>query len=129
MEWKKEYSSGIPEIDRDHHILVQLLTDVEEAAAKGRGAPAIFAAIEQLMNMTKAHFDLDVATMRMRGYPKLEEHVSAHKAFLAELGELEVRTFGGAAWTESLGFLRGWLDQHLLSFDKEYALFIKSGHP
>ncbi len=128
MDWKDEYSVGIADIDQDHKILVQLLTDVEEAVARGQGTSTIFSAIEQLVNMTKAHFDQDVATMRMQGYPKLDEHINSHKEFLAQLTELENRTFGGAAWTETLRFLHTWVDQHLLSSDKDYAAFVRRGY-
>ncbi len=128
MEWKDAYSVGVAEIDRDHQILVELLTRVEQSVAQGKPPAQILASIEQLMNMTRAHFDQEVATMRMCGYPAVEEHIKGHKRFFAELKDLETRTFGGAAWTETLRWLRTWMDDHMSASDKQYALFVRRGY-
>ncbi len=128
MDWKDEYVTGIPNIDKDHQILVELLTRVEEAVAKREGPTSIFSAVEQLTKMTKAHFDQEVAMMRIERYPGVEQHANDHKEFLGQLGELETATFGGAAWNEALHFFRFFLEQHLLASDKEYALFVRRGY-
>ncbi len=128
MDWTDEYATGIQDIDKDHQILVQLLTEVEEAVANKKGAASILSALEQLVNMTRAHFDHEVAVMRIQGYPKVQQHVNDHAEFQSQLSELETRTFAGAAWTEALGLFRRLLDQHMLSSDKDYALFVRRGY-
>lgn len=68
MEWKKEYSVGIHEIDKQHKTLIESISGIEPAVAQYdlRSADA---ALVCLADLAHAHFALEEILMRIHDYP------------------------------------------------------------
>ncbi len=118
MEWKEEYSVQIPEIDREHRILLDYVTGVEQAI-KGR-KPALDA-IGQLLSFAVTHFTFEESVMRIQGYGSLETHFKGHQHFLDELRALERQAREVRLPSDASSVLRGWLEQHFVADDRYYA--------
>lgn len=130
MEWRQDFSVQVPALDKDHQILAGCVTEIEQAVAKGQTSSIVNSAIRQLIKLARTHFNQEVDLMRIRDYPGIGAHIKDHKAFLAELEALERKSLAGRLSNETVEFLHTWLEQHLLSYDKDYAsYFSESARP
>jgi len=127
MEWKKEYSIGIREIDEQHKAVIECISDIEQAVAR-YDRRSVDAAIVRLVDLAHAHFTLEESLMRILDYPGLEEHADDHKQFSAHLRMLQERFLTTAVFHDRIESLQEWWDAHVQEHDKSYALhFLKYG--
>lgn len=125
MPWDPRYDSGIPEVDRQHRTLVDLLNRAAACVEEGRNWE-----VETLFNDLWAyadhHFAFEEGLLEQARYPDLDAHKREHQAFRNHLANLYAgylsRTGGGAA--ELMGFLRAWLETHILTSDRAYVPFV-----
>ncbi len=120
MEWKEEYSVHIPEIDREHRILLDYVTGVEDALA-GRTREPPPAAIGRLASFALTHFTFEETVMRIQGYGDLDAHCKGHQRFLADLRALEDQACAEGLPPDMAQPLRDWLEKHFLADDRFYA--------
>ena len=123
MEWKHEFSVHVPAIDEDHRILVECVTEIEQAVAVGEKSAVIISAIGEFIHLARTHFNHEVALMRFHDYPDIDAHIKAHKTFLAELARLEKKSLAESLSNEAVEFLHTWLEEHVASYDKHYASY------
>lgn len=121
MEWKDEYSVGIPEIDSEHRIMAEYVTGVERAVANNEVGLAIGSAIGRLASFTVAHFSFEETLMRIHEYPGMDDHVQSHRQFVSQLKEIQEQATAGASPEEIVRFLQTWLEKHFLADDRIYA--------
>ena len=125
MEWKKEYSVGIHEIDEQHKALIKCISIIKQATAQHDPRSA-YAGLVRLADLAQAHFTLEESLMRIHDYPRLEEHADDHKQFLAQLRTLQERFLTTDVFQDKFEYLREWWDTHVQKHDKSYALhFLK----
>ncbi len=125
MEWKKEYSVGIREIDEQHKMITECISSIEQAVAQ-YDRPSADAAVVRLADLAQAHFALEESLMRIHDYPRLEEHADAHKQFSAHLRTLQEPFLTTDVFRDRIEFLQEWWDRHVQEHDKSYALhFLK----
>jgi hemerythrin len=117
MEWKEDFSVQIPEIDKEHEILVRCVTDIERAATK----ESVQSGIAKLTYLARTHFTLEETLMRILGYAGIDAHIQEHKKFLADLVALEKESSAGGLSPEAIARLKTWLEEHFVSDDKQYA--------
>jgi hemerythrin len=127
MEWKEEYSVGIPEIDNQHKQLLQNFSEIEESIRLNKRWSDIHYAIVKLIQTARMHFSFEEAMMRIFGYPGLEFHLQEHKSFFDNLDTIERHSLKMSAETEMVHFLLEWLKEHMLGSDQGYAAHIFSG--
>jgi len=123
MEWKHEFSVNVPAIDEDHRILVECVTEIEQAVAKREKSSIVTSAIGQFIHLARTHFNHEVSLMRIHDYPDIDAHIKAHKTFLAELARLEKKSLADTLSGEAVEFLHSWLEEHVSSYDKHYASY------
>ena len=121
IQWKEEYSVGVPELDEQHKGLVMLINRLTEA---GHRPERIKSALAALDRYTKEHFRAEEALMSSRHYEDLDEHRKQHQAFEEWLQAVKmVYNFSSSpdffADTVST-FLRNWLVNHILKTDMAY---------
>lgn len=125
MEWKKEYSVGIHEIDEQHKAITDCISSIEQAVAQydRRSADA---ALVRLADLAQTHFTVEESLMRIHDYPRLEEHADDHKQFSVHLRTLQERFIPTDVFHDRIEFLHEWWDTHVQKHDKSYALhFLK----
>ena len=123
MKWKPEFSVHVPAIDEDHRILAECVTEIEQAVAEGEKPAIIASSLGQFIHLARTHFNHEVALMRFHDYPDIDAHIKAHKAFLAELANLEKKSLAENLSSKAVAFLHAWLEEHVSSYDKHYASY------
>lgn len=123
MEWKKEYSVGIHEIDEQHKTLTECISSIEQAVAQYDPRSA-HTALVRLADLAQAHFTLEESLMRIHDYPRLEEHADDHKQFSVHLRTLQERFLTTDVLNDRIEFLYEWKDTHMQKHDKSYALHV-----
>lgn len=124
MEWRKEYSIGIPEIDAQHMQLFECIDRLESAGDERQRELAVYFVMEQLNDYVRIHFTVEEIVMRLFDYPGLETHIAEHRAFSARLKEFESSELIEDMHLEAGKFLREWLVKHIQGSDKHYADYL-----
>ena len=124
MEWRSEYSIGIPEIDQQHRQLLECIARLEGAADARQRELAVYFVLEQLNDYVRVHFAVEEIVMRLFDYPGLEAHAAEHRAFAARLQEIEKSELVNDIHAEARRFLRDWLVNHIQVSDRRYAAFL-----
>lgn len=124
MDWRSEYSIGIPEIDEQHKQLFECIDRLEAAGDENQRELAVYYVMEQLNDYVRVHFAVEEIVMRLFDYPGLEEHAAEHRGFAAQLKKFEVSELLHDVHLEAGKFLREWLVKHIKGSDKRYADFL-----
>jgi hemerythrin len=115
---------GIPEVDVEHLLQVQILQSITDALAQGDGEQA-YELIRQLEDVTAAHFIAEQLLMRLHAYPGYQQHEREHDQLIDELRNLEEQIVAGegdaAAETRALEL---WLVHHIHTADKAFGAFM-----
>lgn len=123
LTWTDELTVGQRGFDRDHHALAELLNEVL-VAADGEASPGVLAMlVHNLTVATETHFIKEEAYLRRIQFPGLEAHAAEHKRLMVEIRLLERGVSGGRVVLDdkAADFLRHWLVDHVVEFDKAYA--------
>lgn len=127
-----KYSIGIPEMDAQHARWIELIEAFRAAAAgqllERAGFDAACHALEQLLAYTRQHFASEEKFIAERGYPGFEPHCRRHRELEADVARLldEIREHKTRTTPLKLNLLITiWLMEHIMSEDKEYALFLR----
>ena len=113
---------GHPELDREHHLQVALVSAL--AAAIERGQPRLARRLlDQLAGYAAAHFKGEELLMEASRYEQLPIHRQEHESFLAHIEE--VRYLLGTSEHDlalPMAFdLRSGLASHIASQDREFC--------
>lgn len=128
--WTDELLSvGIPEVDKQHKRLVDLLNSLDRAIREHHGSDVACAVLNELAEYTRVHFGTEEALMNASGYPLFEPHRLMHEDLIRQVLDLQGKVASGETRIsfELLHFLKNWLTQHILGSDKKFgAYFAKS---
>ncbi len=124
--WRPEYSVNIAELDSQHQYLFYLIRNLELAIAAGRGDEITEAALDNVVNYTMHHFATEEGLMQRHGFPGTAAHRIAHNSLTLEVSRLQKELAAGkeGAAESLLRFLHQWLEEHLLTRDREYVEFL-----
>ena len=128
ISWKDDYSVGIAEIDRQHHKLIDLINQLNDAMSNGKGKEILGKILSDLINYTHSHFKMEEKLFDKYGYPDAEEHKIKHKKMTDKVLDLQEQ-FQQKKITitfEVMDFLQNWLDKHILGTDKKYGPYLNS---
>jgi len=122
IQWTDEYSVGVPELDKQHKALVDLINRLATEGHRPRVIPVV---LDELDRYAKDHFRVEEAFVRATRPQDLEEHQRQHRAFEEWLhAAREVYRFSNTApdpFVVTLNsFLRNWLINHILKTDMAY---------
>lgn len=134
IEWSREYSVGINEIDEQHQKLVSLANELYSAIASGRGDEGLNRTFQGLVDYARTHFSYEEKMLAEAGYPNLPAHQAEHRQLIQRIidyfgeyrAKLNERTGAKQLPKEVLNFLRDWLFNHIRSSDMEYSRYIHS---
>lgn len=135
LAWSDTYVSGIPEIDRQHKILVDLLNVVCESQTSDLSLELRERIIVDLINCSMHHFETEERHMLRFGYdePEIEEatrHLEHQQLFQMLTATVNAAPkYGERAPLDKLArFLRDWLENHLLNTDFRLRAFLRDQH-
>ena len=126
LEWREEYSVGVQQLDDDHKRLIELLNQFQTAYDYHTGDKFERAALNELVDYTRYHFNREEELMAANGYPELEAHQAEHRAMIAkvELFLADYQERGHDALQAIADYLREWLISHINGTDKRYGPFL-----
>jgi hemerythrin-like metal-binding protein len=131
IQWKREYETGVDEIDEQHHILVNTLNSANELLSKD-------CSLENLQNITKDllsyalyHFETEEEMMQTYNYEEAHpkdyaSHMQQHRTFSAKVVEIRNSLKAGQLieQEELISFLLNWLIKHINKTDKKLGSFL-----
>ncbi len=119
MNWKEQFSVGIPEIDNEHKNLVQGVGDV----AKAQTQRELHAAMDRLIFCIRVHCSNEERLMRELNYPNLVIHFNEHKQFLDEVRTIGADIQDSPVSPKTLALLESTLEKHFMADEKDYGVF------
>jgi hemerythrin len=125
IDWKDAFNTGFEPIDDHHRQIIVLLNCAYDNLADPDGSEETSRAIDELIDYTDYHFDLEECWMKESGYPGYIEHLEQHMDFATRA--LVIRQDLTRGWKnlprEVLSFLGNWLTYHIEA-DSGFALYI-----
>ena len=123
FEWTPEYSVSVTRFDAEHKKLFELINELNDAMAAGRGRAMIARVLQELNVYVRRHFAAEEEAMRRAGYEGLEAHIAEHRALAEQVGKYYDAWASNASTSavDLLFFLRDWLQKHILETDHKYG--------
>ena len=119
--WSEEYSTGEPEIDKQHKQLFKYLADLEEHIASGVTDEYMKQFLDYLGLYTRSHFCYEEICMRQRKCPVAKQNQEQHDKLLQAYTHYRERFEIEGASSDLLNklhsFLLSWLTNHILKID------------
>ena len=126
--WSDKYSVNIKEIDNQHKKLVDMLNSLHDSMKAGKGNEVLGKTLMELIQYVGTHFATEEKLLSTNGYPEYNAHKAEHTKLTQKAIELQKDFQQGAPviTVEVLGFLKDWLQNHILGTDKKYSSFLNS---
>ncbi len=127
IEWNARLELDNAALDGEHHHLVDLVNRVLDEL----GNPAIDASkragFESLIDFSRKHFASEERLMMGVGYCDAASHICQHGHLIREIEQLwaDVRSGRQLADSTTVTYLHVWMVDHILTFDKRLAAFLK----
>ena len=127
FEWTDEFSVGVAHLDDQHKKLVELINELFDAMAVGKGRDVLDGVIGELQKYVLIHFQSEERMMLINGFAGLEEHKEEHARFIEKIKEFKEKFESGdrKLTIEVVDFLKDWIINHINGMDKQYAVFFK----
>jgi len=88
ITWRKEFETGIAEVDHEHQELVALINRLADDISAGVDKERIQAFLGEVFARIAAHFALEESVMRKHGYDEYEAHKAEHESLLDEIRDI-----------------------------------------
>ena len=72
IAWRKEFETGVPDVDHEHKELVALINRLAEEIAAGADKEDVRRFLGEVFARIAAHFALEESIMRKHGYDEYE---------------------------------------------------------
>jgi hemerythrin-like metal-binding protein len=120
--WKEEYSVKVKEIDEQHQLLFKIINDLIKEINSFPQKEKVTSIISEIVKYKDEHFATEEKYFMQFHYPEAEEHIKAHRQFIATLKEIQNK-FGDDTINFAFAlvdFLEDWLIDHLMHMDRRY---------
>jgi hemerythrin len=116
IEWRKEFETGVPDVDHEHRELVALINSLAEEVEAGAGKERIQEFLGEVFARIAAHFALEESIMRKHNYDEYAAHKAEHEALLDDIRDImdEAQSDYGVALSTTV---RDWFVNHFKSMD------------
>lgn len=120
--WSSAIEVGVPEIDADHRILVELLNRASEAVDHDEA----LSILGDLECYAEQHFEREERLMEAHAYEFLDEHRREHQLLFFDVKNfIEDLMAGKGQIGDVTEFLRKWLLNHIAGEDRLLGTAIK----
>jgi hemerythrin len=116
IEWRKEFETGVADVDHEHRELVDLINQLHEQVTAGASSDRIQDFLGEVFAKIAAHFALEESIMRKHAYDEYEAHKAEHEKLLDEIRDIMDGATAdyGTALSETV---RDWFVNHFKSKD------------
>lgn len=122
--WDKQFETGVPLIDEQHHALVDLINRFGDSLIDDRAAPPVADLLGDLERYAQFHFGEEEGLMAEAGIAArhVSEHQKGHRDFIDEVRRMSSAVVEGHLAADALlRFLTYWLAYHILGTDQVLA--------
>ncbi|MDA3945068.1 MAG: GGDEF domain-containing protein [Helicobacteraceae bacterium] len=131
FHWDKHFETGLDEVDKQHHHLVDIINSFGEQLARNEiDFTAIEAIFTELAEYAQYHFQEEEHLMAQMGLDQrhIETHIKVHQDFIQEVLSIHasVSPDDPGSVRHLLEFLTHWLAYHILGMDQNMARQIKA---
>jgi len=88
IEWKEEYSVGVPAVDEEHRELIALINELYEGMHADDGERDVMAFLGEIYARIASHFALEELLMRRHEYDEYRDHKLDHERLLEEIRDI-----------------------------------------
>lgn len=88
ITWRKDFETGIAEVDHEHQELVALINRLADEMTAGADKERIQAFLGEVFARIAAHFALEESVMRKHGYDEYEAHKAEHESLLDDIRDI-----------------------------------------
>ena len=124
LVWSDDLDLGVDEMNIQHKILIQIMTDIGDASDKKAGRQTIINHLQRLEEGTIDHFQKEEAYMEKISFPDVSRHALIHKSLIKDL-KTHISNFKNSQDEQIpeifFNFLKMWLTAHIKGIDMKYA--------
>ena len=119
IEWKEQYSLGVPAIDHEHRELIELINELYASAHRAGTETSVADFLGELYTRITAHFALEEKIMRDSHYDEYLDHKIDHERLLDDIRDLmDDYDDGEYVDVEQFGVrLDDWFSEHFRTRD------------
>jgi hemerythrin len=122
FKWQDRYDLGIDKINDEHHRLLKLMDQLEDAVKSNASSADQLQIMNSLAAFTQQHFSDEESYMESIAFPGLTVHRAIHKQLLDKVAvHLETLRRTGKVADDLFSFLSMWLSAHICGIDIQYA--------
>jgi hemerythrin len=132
--WSDAFATGIPLIDDQHKILINIVNDIRLGLTGRYNRIALQHIMLELKGYILYHFGAEEQLMAQHGFDSSHpdeqaSHLRQHQDFSTWLDELErdIRRNRRVSLEALFAYLRDWLLSHIIHTDKHLADFLVAG--
>ncbi|MDR0656887.1 MAG: bacteriohemerythrin [Treponema sp.] len=130
LQWRSEYSVGIPEIDKQHQEIMALITDLLKLCREDNNDGKQQSFINLVLIITEhfqRHFEAEEKLMLEKNYPHYENHKKRHDQLLENIKKMTEKIINGKQQMSLLNiviFLREWFVENIYGLDKDLGDYL-----
>lgn len=119
LEWKSEYSVGIPSVDYEHRKMIRLINEIYAEMRLRKDPDSIEQFLGDIDAAINAHFALEERMMRDAGYEDYQAHKDDHEELLDQIRNMmdEFREDVDSGFGSLRENLADWFKRHFATFD------------
>jgi len=119
IEWREDFSIGLPEVDEDHRRLIAGINDLHERIEAGADASLVGSILGGIQSDIAAHFALEEKDMTALGYDQLAAHKADHERLLDDILDIIDEVCEGGRYEPAAlaGRLSSWFGVHFRTHD------------
>ncbi len=130
VEWTKDLSTTVPEIDEQHKELFSRINSLLEACGRDKGKEVVGRTIAFLDDYVVTHFSTEEGLMARTAYPAYERHKQEHQVFIGRMADLKRKFHNEGADPDVVHLttrtLVEWLDVHIRETDRALGEYLRS---
>lgn len=128
IEFDDKIKTGIPEVDAQHEVLIEIYNDLDAALQKGKANRQMSEILAKLYQYAKTHFEDEEKLLADHAYPDLAQHQFEHKRLVEKLKGFVIRytRANERISVQVVEFTRAWVHGHIMNADMAYVEHVKS---
>ena len=119
IEWKDEFSVGVPSVDHEHRELIALINELHGTMRSQGTHDKVVESLGEIYAQISAHFALEEKLMRAASYEHFPEHKADHESLLDQLLDIldGVEADGRYDEPRLSSSLSDWFSEHFRTHD------------
>lgn len=120
IAWRKEFETGIAEVDHEHRELVELINELHARLGAEATKETVARFLGEVFARISAHFALEETVMRKHRYDEYQAHKAEHETLLDQIRDI-MDDYEAGAYTDASQALanavRDWFVNHFKTKD------------